>query len=42
MIVADFRFKKLYWDKWKADSIKNQSVADILVDWVLDEWQHWG
>lgn len=27
-------FTKLYWDKWKADSIKNQSIADILVDWV--------
>lgn len=26
--------KSLYWDKWKADQIKNQSVANILVDWV--------
>lgn len=24
----------LYWNRWKADAIKNQSVADILVDWV--------
>ena len=23
-----------YWDRWKADQIKNQSVANILVDWV--------
>lgn len=23
-----------YWNRWKADSIINQSVADILVDWV--------
>lgn len=26
--------KPHYWDKWKADQIKNQSVANILVDWV--------
>ncbi len=26
--------KPHYWDRWKADQIKNQSVADILVDWV--------
>ncbi|HMG82997.1 MAG TPA: glycosyl hydrolase 108 family protein [Ferruginibacter sp.] len=26
--------KKLYWDRWQADKINNQSVADILVDWV--------
>lgn len=23
-----------YWDRWKADHIVNQSVANILVDWV--------
>ena len=27
-------FKNGYWDKWKADKIDNQSVANILVDWV--------
>lgn len=26
--------KTMYWDKWKADQIVNQSVANILVDWV--------
>lgn len=26
--------KTLYWDRWKADDIKSQSVANILVDWV--------
>ena len=26
--------KKYYWDKWKADLIINQSVAEICVDWV--------
>ena len=27
--------KTLYWDKWKADQIVNQSVANILVDLSL-------
>jgi len=26
--------KKNFWDKWKADLIKDQSIANILVDWV--------
>lgn len=26
--------KKNFWDKWKADKIKNQKVAEILVDWL--------
>lgn len=26
--------KTLYWDRWKADQIRSQSVAEILVDWV--------
>lgn len=26
--------KKGYWDRWKADQINNQSVAEQLVDWV--------
>jgi len=25
---------KIYWDRWHADKIINQSVANILVDWV--------
>lgn len=34
--------KSLYWDKWKADQIKSQSVANILVDWVwASEIQTW-
>ncbi|ERJ90813.1 putative Peptidoglycan domain protein [Porphyromonas gingivalis W4087] len=24
----------LYWDRWQADRIKSQKVANILVDWV--------
>lgn len=31
---ATIVLKKFYWDRWKADQIINQSVADILVDWV--------
>lgn len=27
-------FKSGYWDKWKADDIENQSIADIVVDWA--------
>lgn len=27
-------FKTMYWDRWHADAVSNQSVANILVDWV--------
>ena len=30
----EFIFKKFYWDKWKSDDIKDQNVANILVDWL--------
>jgi lysozyme family protein len=30
----DYIFKKGYWDRWKADDIENQSIAELLVDWV--------
>lgn len=33
-------FKSLYWDRWRADEIKNQSVANILVDWVWASGSH--
>lgn len=26
--------KPHYWDKWKADQIQNQSIANLLVDWL--------
>lgn len=26
--------KTMFWDRWQADKINNQSVAEILVDWV--------
>ena len=27
-------FKRFYWDRWKADDIQSQSIANLLVDWV--------
>ncbi|MCX6244299.1 MAG: peptidoglycan domain protein [Bacteroidetes bacterium] len=38
---ATIVLKKFYWDRWKADQIKNQSVANILVDWVWGSGK-WG
>lgn len=29
-------FKTGYWDKWRADEINNQSIANFLVDWVYN------
>lgn len=26
--------KTMYWDRWKADQIESQSVANIVVDWI--------
>lgn len=33
--------KKHYWDKWQADLIVNQSVAESLVEWVWGSGR-WG
>lgn len=33
-------FKKNYWDRWQADHIRSQSLADILVDWVWGSGKH--
>ena len=30
-----------YWNRWKADQITNQSIAEILVDWVWGSGK-WG
>lgn len=30
----DHIFKTIFWDKWKADQIENQSIANLLVDWL--------
>ena len=32
--------KTMYWDRWKADQIESQSVANILVDWVWASGTH--
>ena len=32
--VRDRVLKPHYWDRWKADLIQSQKVANILVDWV--------
>lgn len=38
----DFKFVlKQYWDRWKADLIKDQKLANILVDWVWGSGK-WG
>lgn len=36
MSSAEWReiFKTLYWDRWRGDDIRSQSVANILVDWI--------
>ena len=33
--------RKYYWNRWKADEIKNQSVANFLVDWLWNSGA-WG
>lgn len=32
--------KKAYWDRWKADDIRSQSLANLLVDWVWASGSH--
>lgn len=32
-------FKSMFWDKWKADEIKSQSIANLLVDWTWTSGQ---
>ena len=43
MTVADLKamteeqwddiYTRLYWNRWRADQIKSQSIANLLVDW---------
>jgi len=33
-------FKKYYWDKWKADNIQSQAIANLLADWVWMSGAH--
>lgn len=30
----DYIYERLFWSRWKADEIKSQSIANLLVDWV--------
>lgn len=32
--------KPHYWDRWKADQINSQKIANILVDWVWGSGKH--
>lgn len=32
--------KPHFWDRWKADQIRSQSVANIVVDWVWGSGKH--
>lgn len=32
--------KPHYWDRWKADEIKSQSIANLVVDWVWASGKH--
>lgn len=38
--VIERVLKPHYWDRWHADEINNQSVANILVDWVWASGVH--
>ena len=41
--LEDFKkiLKSQYWDKWQADMINNQSLANLLVDWTWGSGK-WG
>ena len=30
----EYIFKTRFWDRWKADDIYNQAIANLLVDWL--------
>lgn len=38
--VRDRVLKPHYWNKWKADNIQSQKIANILVDWVWGSGKH--
>lgn len=29
----DYIYERFFWNKWKADQINDQSIANLLVDW---------
>lgn len=38
--VRDRVLKPHYWNRWKADQIQSQKVANILVDWAWGSGKH--
>lgn len=38
--AVDAVLRPHYWDRWKADQIESQSLANILVDWVWGSGAH--
>lgn len=36
----DAVFKVNFWNKWKADDIKSQSIANLLVDWYWNSGRY--
>lgn len=38
--AVDAVLRPHYWNRWKADQIKSQSLANILVDWVWGSGAH--
>lgn len=38
--VRDRVLKPHYWDRWKADQIEDQRIANLLVDWVWASGAH--
>lgn len=33
-------YKSRFWDKWKADDIRDQSIANLLVDWLWNSGKY--
>lgn len=38
--VRNHVLKPAFWDRWKADNIHSQKIANILVDWVWGSGKH--
>lgn len=35
-------YKSLFWDKWRADEIRSQSIANLVVDWMWNSGAKYG
>lgn len=38
--VCDYVLRPHYWNRWKADQIKDQSIANLVVDWTYNSGSH--